>query len=159
MKSNQKLRPKSAPQYSEGKREFNVIHPRGTFKVQPAPSKPVHVFKDPVPPTNNSKILTFHEKMFYFKYFVRLKKEITKVEEAEVILDEGVDDLPKWGHTQKTLIRPTSADFTNYVKGKSSTLPLRVVAHTNSGLLYNRSSFPKSHVGVARNIGGGYYGS
>jgi hypothetical protein len=152
-------RPMSAPAMtsSQNSKSFNVLHPPGTFttRVSEVKPKPEHLI-DPIPPTNNSKLLTFHEKLFYNKYLTTYEAEMRKPPLFEV---KDVPNSIQFAHRMVTTQKPSSETLTNYCLGRSTLAPLRIVEYNKSGLLYRRDASDKSHRGIKRNALGGYFAS
>lgn len=115
-------------------------------------------FSHPTPPTNNIKILTSHEKMFYTDHFSKLT--VQRGESQKYKLDDAYNRQTSYlDHTSSTLFAPSNEAITDYRLGRKPRLsgPPRVVQHKKTGLLLPKAVAEKKHRGSSRNELGGFY--
>ena len=125
-----------------------------------------HVFVHPTPPTDNRRLLTHHEKMFYTDHFAKLS--VTMIENEKYKLDDAYNrESHYFDHKTTTLHAPSNEAVTHYRQGRqqhqqhqggrAGHLPLRVVQHLKAGMQGGRSVSQKQNNGIARNALGGFY--
>lgn len=159
-----KMRPNSA--HFLGAPPSKIKRPAVDLDVFPAPRSnsgragggSQHVFVHPTPPTDNSHLLTHHEKMFYTDHFAKLS--VAKSENEKYKLDESYNrESHYFDHKMTTLHVPSNDAVTRYRLGhpQHCHLPLRVVQHLKTGLQGGRGLSQKQNNGIARNAMGGFY--
>ena len=114
------------------------------------------VFMHPTPPTDDLRILTHHEHMFYTHHFAKLK--VKKSESEKYKLDESFNrDSHHYDHKTTTLHAPSNEAITDYRLGRrQQAFPPRVMRHQKSGRQLSGVAVQQNH-GIASNALGGFY--
>jgi hypothetical protein len=163
---NQQPQSSPRPRMRPNSAHFLNSHARSTVDLDvfpaPRPSRSAggsrRPFSHPTPPTDNIKILTSHEKMFYTDHFSKLA--IQRSESQKYKLDDVYNQQTRrFDNTSTTLFAPPDEVVTDYRLGRpqSRACPPRVVEHKKAGLLLPKAVAEKKHRSCSRNELGGFY--
>lgn len=117
------------------------------------------VFLDPVSPTKNTKILSYHEKLYYHSSLKRVAEEATVVKGSRAMVKPTAEHI-QYGH-EVSVKAPSPEVFESYIRGNRplSSPPLRIITFQKRGTKHPRVASGHSPIGISRNNSGGFYNS
>jgi hypothetical protein len=117
------------------------------------------VFLDPVSPTKNTKILSYHEKLYYYSNLKQAAQEASVVKGSRAML-KPTEEYIQYGH-EVSVKAPPPEVFESYIRGNRplTSPPLRVITFQKRGTKHPRVASGHSAIGISRNNSGGFYNS